>query len=444
MQRRGIEQSACFDLKTIATSEIDHYALTSYAAVHCGLNDDLIEEYDYPPVDKMIKEFSDMNIGYDFKKKKEKDWTKYRTGKRLKELKKYYLASVLQNNLGDISRVSELPYADLWFYSFPCTDVSIAGEQKGLSKKSNTRSGLLWEVERLLKTSISQNRNPDYLCMENVKNLVGKNHINDFKLWLKTLDDCGYNTYYSVINAKNCGIPQNRERVFAISIKKEIDLGNFTFPKPFDNGLRLLNFLEDTVDDKYYISEERAKNFKCTDQTFTKNIIGTIKEKQKSIGQRDNIYNPAGFISTLLSTDYKGAKMTPCIVNGNANKLIKEYELSGGKWDKKFDHQKRCYSIYGISPTLITYSGVGHVAKIVEGSINNNVVIRTLTPKEYFLLMGFTETDFDTVKRIGLSDTQLYKIAGNGIVTNCVQLLFEHLYQSQFNNKYICTDDNFE
>ena len=117
----------------------------------------------------------------------------------------------LVRNLGDIRGVRELPQADLWTYSFPCQDISVAGHQKGLDKGSETRSGLLWEVERLLIKAKEINTLPRYLLLENVKNLIGKNHKDNYYEWLSFLDGLGYTTYTKVLNAKDFGVPQNRE-----------------------------------------------------------------------------------------------------------------------------------------------------------------------------------------------------------------------------------------
>src|SRR5574344_442464 len=161
-------------------------------------------------------------------------------------------------NYGDISKIEKLDYADFWTYSFPCQDISVAGKQRGINE--NTRSGLLYEVERLLYRSVMYGEQPKWLMLENVKNLVGKKFKPQFEAWIKRLDELGYNTYWKVLNAKNYGIPQNRERVFAISIRKDIDTG-YEFPQGFDNGKRLKDILESEVDEKYYLSDEKVKLF---------------------------------------------------------------------------------------------------------------------------------------------------------------------------------------
>ena len=121
------------------------------------------------------------------------------------------------NNLGDIKRIKALPSADLWTYSFPCQDISVAG--KGAGIKEGTRSGLLFEVERLLNVANEEGTLPKYLLLENVKNLVSKKFKADFDRWLDFLSSLGYTNYWQILNAKDYGIPQNRERVFCVSLR---------------------------------------------------------------------------------------------------------------------------------------------------------------------------------------------------------------------------------
>ena len=149
-----------------------------------------------------------------------------------------------------------MDYADLWTYSFPCQDISVAGNQKGISE--GTRSGLLYQVQRLLEVAKEEGTLPKYLLLENVKNLVGKKFKGQFDNWLVYLDQLGYDTYWQVLNAKNYGIPQNRERVFAVSIRKDLN-ETFEFPKPEVLTKKLADILEDEVDEKFYISQDKVE-----------------------------------------------------------------------------------------------------------------------------------------------------------------------------------------
>ena len=258
-QERGIENTGLFDLEVVATSEINKDAVVAYAAIHNGLSNEMIVSWDkYPSMEEMKQHLADINLGYEPEKNKKYDW--FKNGKKFDEnVKKYWLACQLNNNLGDISLVEMLPEADLWVLSYPCTDVSVAGKLKGLNPDDNTRSSLVWQTIRLLKKAQETNTLPKYMMLENVKNLVGKKFIKDFNTLNDLISEFGYNVYWNVINGKDCGVPQNRERVFAIYIRKDIDTGNFTFPKPFDNGLRLKDILEENVEEKYYINTEKAQ-----------------------------------------------------------------------------------------------------------------------------------------------------------------------------------------
>ena len=160
------------------------------------------------------------------------------------------------HNFGDISKIEELPYCDLLTYSFPCTDLSVAGQQKGISK--DTRSGLLLEVERLLLKAKENGTLPKYLLLENVKNLVGKKFIKDFERWLSFLNSLGYYSNWEVLNAKDYGIPQNRERVFVVSSLENI---HYIFPKKQELKIKMKDLLEEHVPEKYYLSENYIKNF---------------------------------------------------------------------------------------------------------------------------------------------------------------------------------------
>lgn len=190
-------------------------------------------------------------------------------------------------NYGDISKVDELDYADLWTYGFPCQDISLAGKQAGIIK-GETRSGLLYEVQRLLTVAYHENKLPKYLILENVKNLVGKKFRADFESWLEWLESIGYTNYWQVINAKDCGIPQNRERVFVVSIRKDIDNG-FTFPDKIPLATTMADYLEETVDERFYISDTFIKY--AEDSTKEQTDIGNnfkfnpIEREQSNIAK---------------------------------------------------------------------------------------------------------------------------------------------------------------
>jgi DNA (cytosine-5)-methyltransferase 1 len=138
-------------------------------------------------------------------------------------------------------------------YSFPCQDLSVAGKQKGMKKGSGTRSGLLWEVERLLNETDNL---PHVLLMENVPQVHSQDNMPDFCKWISFLDSKGYSSYWQDLNARDYGVAQNRNRCFMVSILGEY---NYKFPEPIRLEKNMKNYLEDTVEDKYYLTSEKAK-----------------------------------------------------------------------------------------------------------------------------------------------------------------------------------------
>ncbi len=259
-QLRGLVNTGCYDVECVATSEIDKDAVLSYAAIHCGLTNELIDNYeDYPSLDEMRQYLTDINLGYNPEKDKHYDW--YKSGKKFeRNIKKYWLACQLSHNLGDVSKIERVPKANVWFLSFPCQSISVAGKLKGMAPDSGTRSSLVWQTIRLLEIAKKNDILPEYLFLENVKNLIGKKFISYFEVFNSLIEEFGYNVYYKVLNAKECGVPQNRERVFAVYVRKDIDTGNLTWPIPFDNGLRLKDILDDEVDESYYINTQKAND----------------------------------------------------------------------------------------------------------------------------------------------------------------------------------------
>lgn len=158
-------------------------------------------------------------------------------------------------NFGDISKIdwSQVPDFDLFTYSSPCQDFSNAGKMRGGEKGSGTRSSLLWECEKAIRAKM-----PKYLLMENVASLVSKKFIGTFQNWLNVLSELGYTNYWQVLNAKDYGVPQNRKRVFVVSILNSEE--PYYFPEPFETEIRLKDLLEGYVDEKYYIKNKSLQD----------------------------------------------------------------------------------------------------------------------------------------------------------------------------------------
>lgn len=341
-----------------------------------------------------------------------------------------------------------------------CQDFSVAGKQKGSvwtcgdcgkeynpltvhwSKRDTcptcgshnikkTRSSLLVEFLRVIRFN-----KPNFGIYENVKNIVGKQFRNTtFKLFEDELHEYGYNTYWKVLNAKNYGIPQNRERVYLIFIRKDLDNSQFKFPEPFDNEIRLKDLLEEEVDEKYYLSNEKVqkflKNFSQSDLPVTtrnSDISSTIRASYYKNGSRnicENIENGNGYEGVVESNNVKQI--------GNI--------VDTGNWNNP--QRGRIYSASGCSPALNTCGGGGLEPKILTRPVLNkdnqieidtykydNIRIRKLTPKECFRLMGFSDRDFEAAKNAGISNSQLYKQAGNSIVVDVLYYIYVELYKA--------------
>ena len=152
----------------------------------------------------------------------------------------------------DLGIVDVEKFTYLLTYSFPCQDLSLAGKQRGMTKGSGTRSGLLWEVERLLKETENL---PQVLLMENVPQVHGSRNIDDFNLWIDFLKSKGYSNFWQDLNAKDYGVAQNRKRCFMVSL---LGNGTYEFPKPVQLTKRMKDYLENEVDEKYYLKSEKA------------------------------------------------------------------------------------------------------------------------------------------------------------------------------------------
>lgn len=469
-QIKGIKNTNLFDASVVATADLDKEVVVSYAAIHCGLTNEMINSYEgYPSKEDMVQQLTDKRLGYDFKKDKSYNWEKLSKKKdKTKGIEKYWLADYISHNLGDMMQIKALPVCDMLTYSTPCTDLSIAGKQEGLkwscqdcgyeydpskldvdtryicpncegNNIKSTRSGLLYEVERLLVKAKENNNLPKYLLMENVDALVSKKCIDSFNDWIDRLENLGYNSYSQTINAKNTGIPQNRNRIFCISILKNIDTKQFEFPKPFDTGIRLKDLLEtdENVLEKYFLSDEVQRRLQITDQKFEKNIVGTTKPEFRTIGQRDLVYQEGAVIGALVATDYKQPKQ----VLTSTNEPIHIADLCSEKFQRMHEQSRRIYSEEGIAPAMHTCGGGNTEPKVEK---NNLRIVRKLTPKECHRLMGFDDIDYENCKDIGMSDTQGYKQTGNSIVVNVIELLMEHLYKAQYDNTYICKDEKLQ
>ena len=472
-------------------------------------------------------------------------------------------------NLGDITKVDEtkLEPFNMICGGSPCQDFSVAGKQKGSvwtckdcgyeynpltvhwserdkcpccgsNNIEKTRSSLLVEYLRVIRAN-----KPNFGMYENVKNIVGKQFKDTFKMFTDELDEYGYNVYWKVLNAKDYGIPQNRERVYLIFIKKELDNGKFTYPEPFDNGMRLKDILEENVDEKFYISEDKVQKFIQTlhidksDEGFnTPKFVGNVNRPDFGTGYAGGVWDTNNISPTL--TTMQGGGRQPHIMQGidksyNNTKQIEIANCLTAREDRGIsnrksegtavlevgrtdNHQKGgVYSTDGISPTLLATSykqpvqikvdNIGNInpsgkgmngnvfdenglaptlttnkgegnkiairqatkkgyiecelggvadlsypeSKTRRGRVQENgqicptitatetgvcriespIRIRKLTPKECFRLMGFSDENFEAAEKM-VSNSQLYKQAGNSIVVDVLYYILVELYKA--------------
>lgn len=355
-------------------------------------------------------------------------------------------------NYGDITKIdwSQTADFDLFTYSFPCQDISSAGKQRGFSEGSGTRSSCLWACANAI-----EKKHPRFLLMENVKALTQKKFSADFSRWREWLIKQGYTNYYTVLNAKDYGVPQNRERVFMVSFHGEHT--PFTFPKPFELVRRLKHILEDDVDGKYWLKQEqiqtlikynecnqsKGRGFKTNFQT-DEGISGTVKTKEGSRGHDTYIKVPIYGNSRLNATGH-------CLVSDP--RIIQVGNLIIRESNYKNPHRGRIYSAEGIAPCLSCCEGGNLEPKILQrghgyaqGGVldiapaltaskwqDNNFSIegfsiRKLTPRECFRLMDVPENYIDRLLAAGISNTQLYKLAGNSIVVACLYHIFRKMF----------------
>lgn len=386
-------------------------------------------------------------------------------------------------NLGDITKIdiNSLPTdIDLITHGSPCQDFSVAGRNKGGDKGTGTRSSLMWTT-----VDIVEHCRPKVVLWENVKNLLSKKHRHNFDGYLEVMEELGYNNYYQVLNAKDYGIPQNRERVFTVSIRKDVDKG-YVFPEPQELTLRLKDMLEDEVDEKYLISTCKIQQlFENVGGKLdlSKQVIGTChKRNDLSRSTRDIVYNAEKNAPTLNATMYKDAIKVLIPIEDKNSKMDNvtmvndNYGMiNGGTMGKLFNQNRTCYSVDYVSPTITTCGGGHREPKIIEPIKTDKIItvgnyspsnhnasrivdangisptvmenhgtvtgvleplltetvvdqyrVRKLTPRECWRLMGFTDEQFDKAAEV-CSNTQLYKQAGNSIVVNVLEAIIDNL-----------------
>ena len=368
---------------------------------------------------------------------------------------------------------------DLIMHGSPCQDFSIAGKQAGGDKDSDTRSSLMYETIRIV-----EKLRPQYVLWENVKNILSQRHKHNFDSYIENMNELGYNSYYQVLNAKDYGVPQNRERVYTVSIRKDIDNNTFKFPEKEELKMRLKDILEEEVEEKYYLSQKmidgfmehnrkhKEKNTGFIWKPKTKKDIASTLRANGALCPTDNTINVGEVTKNSQAGQvYSTEGISPTITAGTHGYAmgnimqVEELDIKGQ------DNIKRVYALEGISPTLTnmqegnrqpkiivknaTKQGYaeafegdsinlaypnsktrrGRVGKQVSqtlqcsesmGVVTQEIRIRKLTPKECWRLMSFSDEDFQKAANIN-SNTQLYKQAGNSIVVDVLEKILEKL-----------------
>lgn len=233
---------------------------------------------------------------------------------------------------------------DLVMHGSPCQDFSLAGLQAGGDENSGTRSSLMYETVRIVDSL-----KPKYVIWENVKNVLSAKHKHNFDAYLEKMDSLGYKNYYQVLNAKDYGTPQNRERVFVVSVRKDIDTSSFEFPKPVELKVKLRDLLDKNVDEKWYLTEEQVGYIKNS----------SYHQNQRRIQEKD-------WCDTLCARDWKDPKcvqVEKLIGKTDIRKLTpKEYFKIMGFDDEDFEKA----SVFNSNTQLFKQAGNSICVSVLE------------------------------------------------------------------------------
>lgn len=346
----------------------------------------------------------------------------------------------------DISQWDKDLEVDLIMHGSPCQDFSVAGRQAGGDEGSGTRSSLMYETLRIV-----EKLKPKYVIWENVKNLLSKKHRHNFDAYLKSMEDLGYHNDYKVLNSKDYGIPQNRERVFTVSIRKDLEeeFMNFRFPEPIELKTKLNDILEPVVDEKFYLSD---KVLACFMSNGTGNyprrerFLQNINRKNREIGNAvttgagsrptDNFVTEPVCVASRGRGENNEQHLEPRrdgVTNTITTVQKDNYEPEPRSIDAKTTRGKDVASTIRAS---IHKQGSRNLLENIkngrgyEGAAiptTNGYRIRKLTPLECWRLMGFDDEDFRKAEQVN-SNAQLYKQAGNSIVVNVIMSITKELF----------------
>lgn len=361
-QHSALER-ANLNYEIVGISEWFINALLVYDAIHSNLHEDI---GDIPSYDDQIKYLKQFTFSKD-SVNPIKDISRLSHN----EIENLYIVNHRVKNHGSITEIQgkDMPECDLLVYSFPCQDLSTGGKTLGMKKGSGTRSGLLWEIERILKQLKEINKLPEYLLMENVKAIYAASNEADLNQWLSFLESIGYkNGTKMVLNAKDFGIPQDRNRAFIIS------------------------------------------------------RLGKPVHDQKLL----DYHKKADSISSFLRTDYSNPTFREEANKAQLNNTISRREM----WN--INHREID------APTVNTITcnmDRSNTAAMFKYKGPKGDTFRLLTIREAFLLMGFSEEEYEKTLRLDLSYRKMNKLIGNSIVVNVLQAIFEVLFKNKYGKK---------
>lgn len=428
-------------------ANVKHYKICEWAVKSIQAYNDLhIQDYfDYSgdlSDDNILKVLVELGVSINYNEPATREQLKRQN------FRKIYNNIIATNNLVNIQNakgedfkiVDKDQYDYIMTYSFPCQDLSLAGKGKGMADTS-TRSGMLWEVERILNELKELNQLPQILLMENVPQVHGSDNVEQFNKWQLALERLGYKSYFQDLIATDYGIPQTRNRCFMVSILGDY---SYTFPKPIPLKLKLKDMLENDVDEKYYLSDKQIKDIQSWN-TYEKPLDNMKKIENSNISPtlttRSGAYaagmilvknaTKKGYLEATIGdgidissrmehhrgTVQKDKAQTLTTSGGNDRGVcVGTYQYS--KRDKFMNGKDRLQLGKDVSDTLQTTPK--------EGVCYNDLRIRKLSPRECWRLMGVKDEDFDKVSK-NQSDASLFHLAGDSIVVNVLMAIFKEL-----------------
>lgn len=322
------------------------------------------------------------------------------------EIDKYAIDCYWKNHkgkyFGDITKINpnEIPDFDLFTGGFPCQTFSVSGKGKG---ELDSRGTLFYEIIRICEI-----KKPKYILLENVRGLTSKRHKETFDKILSELDRIGYHVRWKILNSKDYGIPQNRQRVFFYCYRKDYLPGvKFCFPKEEELKILLKDLLEENVEEKYHLSE---KMIEC--------IMTPASEKWQSGKMEIDLDIARPLTKTMHKMHRADTDNYITIKNATKKGYLKGVTGDGVSLEHPNSKTRRGRVQKQMSATL--------QCNDAKGVITDNLKIRRLTPKECFRLMGFLD---DGINLEGLSDTQKYRLAGNGWDINLVSKIFRRMFK---------------